>query len=105
MRPAFHVPDGPLEAVPTSAESYLRSVRHELSQLQGTVVSSIDPNTFITKQTRYVPQIERAASCPAELLPTPEWENAFGSDFAELRQVRCLVLAPLRFTVACACRR
>jgi len=98
---AFYVPDGPVPPPgqpPATAEEYLRMVRQEARGLAGTVVSDVDPSKFIHKQTAYIPTIARlrCAPCLPELLPNPEWQDRFGSEFAQLRQalVRYSTLHP-----------
>ena len=82
----------PTDRPPASAEEYLALVRMEARTLPGTVLSDIDPKFFVHKQTAYMPKAGLCAPCPPGMQPSNEWETTFASDFADLRQVRSLLL-------------
>jgi survival of motor neuron protein-interacting protein 1 len=86
---AFHV-DGPpesLEGPPSSAEEYLRRVKHEAAHIPSVVRKEIDPNLMrpLRPQIGMLPA-EGICECPSELLPTTEWEGALIEWFDELRR-------------------
>ncbi len=68
-----------------SADEYLSWVRHQAGQLPGVTRANIDITAYNMNQTKYMPSIDPIPSCPADLLPSSQWENNLLHEFSELR--------------------
>ena len=99
-RRAFHVSGAPdfSQAEPQTAEEYLRRVRWEAQRQPKVLTSTIDPRLLVEHRgaAPSAPGYGRAlqllpATSPLAM-PSKEWENAFASQFADVR------LALLRYT-------
>ncbi|KAJ8755330.1 hypothetical protein K2173_019128 [Erythroxylum novogranatense] len=87
QRPAFHVEGEPNfdSGTPEDGLEYLRRVRWEAAHIPKVTVAKLDENNIRKEQTVYMPQIPDIAPTPQHLMPSKEWEDAFLTDFSELR--------------------
>ncbi|XP_010550504.1 PREDICTED: uncharacterized protein LOC104821356 [Tarenaya hassleriana] len=88
LKPAFAVEGEPDfdSGPPEDGFEYLRRVRWEAQQIPKVKIAKRDTSKNASKeQTIYMPQLPEIAKCLDHLLPTKEWEDAFLSDFSDLR--------------------
>ncbi|XP_050372879.1 uncharacterized protein LOC126790611 [Argentina anserina] len=87
QRPAFWVDGEPNfeSGSPEDGFEYLRRVRWEAAQIPKVRVAKVDRSKFNREQSDYMPKIPEIAKCPEQLLPLKQWEDAFLSEFSELR--------------------
>lgn len=62
-------------------------LRWEAAQIPKVRVAKVDRSKFNREQSDYMPKISEIAKCPEQLLPLKQWEDAFLSEFSELRLV------------------
>ncbi|XP_039125984.1 uncharacterized protein LOC120262016 [Dioscorea cayenensis subsp. rotundata] len=88
QRPAFYVEGEPdfESGSPQDGMEYLRRVRWEANQIPKVKVAKLKPNKISNEQTNYMPNIPEIAKCPPNLLPSKQWEEAFLSEFLEIRK-------------------
>lgn len=71
---------------PTSAEEYLRRVRHEAASLPDVVTSSIDPRAYDAHRTQWAPPAEDdIPQAPDFARPSEQWVVQLLHDFAGVR--------------------
>lgn len=87
-RPAFFVEGEPdfESGPPLDGLEYLRRVRWETARVPKVKVVKLNSSKLSNEQTAYMPNIPEITKCPPNLLPSKDWENAFLTDFSELRQ-------------------
>ncbi|KAL6191441.1 hypothetical protein ACLB2K_037832 [Fragaria x ananassa] len=87
QRPAFWVEGEPNfeSGSPEDGFEYLRRVRWEAAQIPKVRVAKVDRSKFNRELSDYMPKISEIAKCPEQLLPLKQWEDAFLSEFSELR--------------------
>ncbi|XP_050212436.1 uncharacterized protein LOC126664163 isoform X2 [Mercurialis annua] len=87
QRPAFHVEGEPDfdSGPPEDGLEYLRRVRWEASHIHKIKVVKLDRSKVNKEQSIYMPQIPEITKCPEHLMPLKQWEDAFLSDFSNLR--------------------
>lgn len=75
-------------AEPQSAEEYLLRVRLEAQKCPRVKTAKhIDPKTFVHRQTAYMPALGLVPRPANPLcLPSDEWQNSYGNEFAQARQ-------------------
>ncbi|KAJ0977026.1 hypothetical protein J5N97_012500 [Dioscorea zingiberensis] len=89
QRPAFYVEGEPdfESGSPQDGMEYLRRVRWEAAQIPKVNVAKLKPYNLSSEQTNYMPNIPEISTCPPNLLPSKQWEEAFLSEFSEIRKV------------------
>ncbi|EEF31843.1 hypothetical protein RCOM_1267370 [Ricinus communis] len=87
QRPAFLVEGEPdfNSGPPEDGLEYLRRVRWEADHIPKVKVAKLDKSKVNREQSIYMPQIPEIAKCPEHFLPLKQWEDAFLTDFSELR--------------------
>ncbi|CAL1404646.1 unnamed protein product [Linum trigynum] len=87
QKPAFHIEGEPDfdSGPPEDGLEYLRRVRWEAARIPKVKVAKLDQHKIQKEQSVYMPQIPDIPKCPDHLLPSKTWEDAFLSDFSQLR--------------------
>ncbi|XP_028759521.1 uncharacterized protein LOC114718398 isoform X2 [Neltuma alba] len=87
QKPAFLVDGEPNFDLgpPDDGWEYLRRVRWEAAQIPKVTIAKLDRSKLDKEQSAYMPKIPDMAKCPEHLLPSKQWENAFLTEFSELR--------------------
>ncbi|KAJ4969269.1 hypothetical protein NE237_015970 [Protea cynaroides] len=70
---------------PQDGLEYLRRVRWEAAHIPKVKVAKLDRSKLTNDQMVYMPKIPDIAKCPEHLLPMKQWEDAFLTDFSDLR--------------------
>ncbi|KAK2990657.1 hypothetical protein RJ640_007791 [Escallonia rubra] len=87
LRPAFLVTGEPNfdSGPPQDGLEFIRRVRWEAERIPNVKVAKVERSKLKKEQTIYMPRIPDIPTCPEQLMPLKQWEDAFLADFSELR--------------------